>query len=222
MKNIVVLAPHPDDETLGCGGTLLKHKSEGDSVSWIITTSMKKELGYTEERMFERDFEIKKVSDFYGFDRVIQLGFATTLLDEVPTGDIVGSVKKALDEIKPEVIYLPFPGDAHSDHKRVFGAGIACAKWFRLKSAKRVLVYETISETEFGIHPEERPFQPNVFVDISPFIEKKIKIMSFYKGEMGVPPFPRSAENIKALATFRGGMSGCLAAEAFMLLKEIA
>ena len=84
------------------------------------------------------------------------------------------------------------------------------------------MVYETISETEFSISPNELTFRPNLWVDISPYMDQKIKIMSIYKSEMGPHPFPRSKENIRALATFRGATVNFKYAEAFMIVKEIS
>ena len=119
------------------------------------------------------------------------------------------------------IMYLiPSFSDAHSDHRVVSEAVISSSKWFRLKGIKRILSYETLSETSFGLSRGNN-FNPNVFIDISPFLKQKIKVMNIYKSELGLPPFPRSEENIKALATIRGSESGYLAAEAFELLKEV-
>jgi LmbE family N-acetylglucosaminyl deacetylase len=109
----------------------------------------------------------------------------------------------------------------HSDHAAVFDAASACTKAFRYPTLRKVYVYETLSETEFGIRPGVLPFNPNRFVDVSAFLERKIEIMALYAGEMSAPPFPRSGEAIRALATFRGLVASCLAAEAFMVLRDI-
>ncbi len=220
MKKIIVLAPHPDDETLGCGGTLLKHKAKGDSVHWLIVTGMHAAVGHTPEQKSKRAAEIEKVAKAYRFDSVHNLDLPTTRLDTLPLADIIGKIGAVFASVQPEVVYVPFSGDVHSDHVIVFEASAACTKWFRYPSIKRVLAYETLSETDFGIHPAHSGFRPNVFVDIASHLNTKIDIMKLYSGEMGVFPFPRSEEALKALATVRGAAMGSQAAEAFMLLRE--
>ena len=218
MRTLIV-APHPDDETLGVGGTILRKKSMGETVSWLIITNMLASDGWPAEKIKLRKKEIEKVSKFYGFDDVFELNFPTTRLDNVPMLDLTLKVSECLKKFKPQELYIPSFSDAHSDHRVVFEAVTSSTKWFRLKSIKRILSYETLSETSFGLSRINN-FNPNVFIDISPFLKSKIKAMNFYKSEVGLPPFPRSDENIKALATIRGSESGYQAAEAFELLKE--
>lgn len=220
-KKVIVIAPHPDDETLGCGGTILRHAAEGDKVSWVIMTGMHTENGFSQERVLQRDKEIETVAAKYEFISVHKLGFPTATLDQIPLADLVGALSKVLTTESPEYVYVPFPGDVHTDHRVVFDVAMACTKWFRYPSVRRILAYETISETDFGINPVLDSFKPNVFVDISRFLETKLKIMKLYDGEMGVFPFPRSEESLRALASVRGSMAGCMSAEAFMLLKEL-
>ena len=221
MRTVVVISPHPDDETLGCGGTILRHVAEGDSVHWVIVTCVAEELGYTSQAITDRAEEIQRVADFYRFSTVTQLGFLTTRLDVVPRADIIEKLSDVFVEVKPETLYVPYGGDVHSDHVVVADASIACTKSFRFSSVKQVRAYEVLSETEFGISPNVPGVRPNLFIDIGPYLEKKIEVMHLYKGEMGVLPFPRSVEAIRALATVRGTTSGCSSAEAFMTLREI-
>ena len=114
---------------------------------------------------------------------------------------------------------IPHRGDVHTDHQVVFDAVGACCKWFRYPSVKRVLAYETLSETEFGLNPQAG-FQPNMFVDISLFMERKLELLKIYQSELGEFPFPRSITAVRALAQYRGATSGFEGAEAFMLLRE--
>lgn len=221
MKNVICIAPHPDDETLGCGGTLLKHRENGDRIFWIIMTTINESLGLKKERILERKEEIAKVNKMYGFEKHWHLEFVTTQLDTYPIGEVVGKLASIFKEVSPEIIYLPFPGDIHSDHASTFESAAACTKWFRYPSVKKVLSYEVMSETEFGINPQESKFSPNCFFDISNFFHKKIEIMKQYKGEMGEFPFPRSEQALEALAKYRGAAIGTQYAEAFMILKEI-
>ena len=218
MKTLIV-APHPDDETLGVGGTILRKKSEGETVAWLIITNMSISEGWTEQQIKSRKKEIDKISKFYNFDKVFELNLPTTKLDNISMSDLTSKISECFKLFEPEEIYIPHNADAHSDHRIVFDAVISSSKWFRLKSVKKILAYETLSETGFGLSRTNN-FSPNVFVDISSFIKYKIKAMNIYESELGSPPFPRSEENIKALALIRGSESGYLAAEAFELLRE--
>jgi LmbE family N-acetylglucosaminyl deacetylase len=123
--------------------------------------------------------------------------------------------------VQPNTIYLPYRSDIYSDHEIVFDAVSSCTKSFRYPFVKQIRVYETFFEMEFGIRPEDSGFRPNLWIDISEFLDKKIEIMKLYKGEMGEHPFPRSEQTIRALATLRDSTAGCVAAEAFISLKEI-
>lgn len=221
MEEILAIAVHPDDETLGCGGTLLKHKAAGDRINWLILTSMSKKYGYDEQLINMREQEIENISSLYNFDSVEKLRFPTTRLDTVPQGEIISMISKVMQSINPDVVYLPFKNDIHSDHRVAFEAAYSCTKSFRYPSIKKILMMETISETEFSPPFREDVFMPNYFVDITDFIEQKLSILEKYDSELGNHPFPRSKKNLKALATFRGATAGCEYAEAFMLLKGI-
>lgn len=220
-QKILVVAPHPDDEVIGVGGTLLRRKSEGSTLAWVITTTVPPDMGWSAEQLARRSQEIRRVADAIGFDRVFELGLPAAQLDRVPMKDLVSSMAEAFRQFEPNVVYVPHPGDVHTDHRAVFEAAVACTKWFRFPSVQRVLSYETLSETDFGLRPEQA-FVPNVFVDISNWIEAKLEIMNIYSSEMADFPFPRSAEAIGALAAVRGAASGYLAAEAFQMLRERA
>lgn len=220
-NNVLVIAVHPDDETLGCGGTLLKHKSNGDAVHWLILTSIKEENGFAASVVEARRQEIKTVSSMYGFDGVYGLDFPTMQLDAIPFSKLIGSISDVFGEVEPNIVYLPFKWDVHTDHQVAFRVVYSCTKSFRYPSIKKIAMTETLSETEFAISIKEDSFIPNMFVDITDFIERKIEIVNIYKNEIGSHPFPRSERNIRALATFRGATAGCEYAEGFMILKEI-
>ncbi|MGN7469340.1 PIG-L deacetylase family protein [Brevibacillus sp. SAFN-007a] len=220
-RNVLFIAPHPDDETLGCGGTIFKHVEQGDRVHWLIVTEMKEERGFSAERIALREREIEAVGRKYNFTTIHQLKLPTTKLDEIGMSLIVDRMGSAIRAIQPEVLYIPYPGDVHTDHKYVFDAAVSCTKWFRYSFIKRVLVYETLSETEFGLNPDTNGFRPNVFVDITEHMEKKLEVMRMFQSEMGTFPFPRSERTIRSLAHVRGSTAGVESAEAFMLLKEI-
>lgn len=216
MKKILVVAVHPDDETLGCGGTLLRHRAAGDEIHWLIVTEADNDA--VKRR---RIGQIEQVRQAYGFTDIHALNFPTTCLDQLATGTLVGAIAKVVATVAPEIIYLPFAYDIHSDHRIVFEAAYSCTKVFRYPSVRRVLMMETVSETDFSPAIPGQVFMPNVFVDIGDHLEKKLNIARIYEEELGNHPFPRSLEGLRALATVRGAAAGCRYAEAFTLLKEI-
>ena len=227
MKNkVLVVAVHPDDETLGCGGTLLKHKATGDEIYWLIATTIKNgynnwDLGFSKDIVEKREKEIKRVAELYDFDGIYRLEFPTMRIDEISMSELIGKISKIFKEVQPNIVYLPFKNDVHSDHRKIFEAAYSCTKIFRYPFVKKILMMETLSETEFAPSTKEDGFIPNVFVDITRYLEKKLEIMGIYESELGEHPFPRSKRNITALATFRGATAGCEYAESFVLLKEI-
>ena len=220
MKNVLVVAPHPDDETLGCGGTLLRHRAENDQVFWLIMTSMMPNMNFSDDVILKRKIEISTVAEMYAFSEVVQLDFPAARLDMFPIGDIVARVSDAILKIKPEIIYLPFHGDIHTDHIITHQAVVACCKIFRYPFIRKVLAYEILSETEVGASLGKKVFNPNTYINIGKYIDEKIRIAHIYESEMGNFPFPRSETAIKSLATIRGTVSGFAAAEAFELLRE--
>lgn len=222
MTTSVVFAPHPDDETLGCGGTLLREISNGADIHWVVMTAMSEKSGYPAEKIARRQSEIERVAGAYPFTSTHQAPFPAAHLDMLPLAEVVGYVSSIVKMLSPDTLYLPFWGDAHSDHAVVFDAVAACTKAFRYPSVKNVFVYEVLSETDFGIHPETSVFRPNRYVDVSGQLQRKKEIMGMYPGEIGAFPFPRSYEAIDALARLRGLVAGVVAAEAFMVLREIA
>ena len=217
----IVIAPHPDDEVLGVGGTLMRRKAEGEKMAWLIVTGITSEAGWSDNKIKQRADEIKRVSVLFGFDSVFELNFPTTQLDQVSMSDLVASISNVFKTFEPEEVFVPHPSDVHTDHRIVFDAVASCTKWFRYPSVKRVLAYETLSETDFGLGTNQA-FRPNVFVNIEPYLAEKLQAMDIYVSELGVFPFPRSHEVIRALAALRGAASGFRAAEAFELLREIS
>lgn len=221
MKKIIVISAHPDDEILGVGGTLLKHKKRGDEIYWLITTNIFETGGFSEERVRSRSEEIKTVAHKIGAEKTFQLDYPTMSLSSSSLISMVPKISEVFNEVKPEIIYCLNRSDAHSDHRITFDAVMACTKSFRYPFVKQVLMYECISETEFAPNLPEKIFMPNYFVDITSFMSEKLGIMKVYESELGEHPFPRSIKNIEALATFRGASIGVEYAEAFQLIKFI-
>ena len=219
MKSLIV-APHPDDEILGVGGTILKRKSEGNKIAWLIITKPSPSLGWGIERLNQRKIEIELIRNFMGFDEVFNLEFECGFLDSIPLNKLVNSISEVISKFKPKEIFIPHYGDVHSDHGIVNRTVISATKCFRQPSVKRIMTYETMSETEFGLD-RSNIFSPNLFIDISKYIDKKLKALDIYKNEISEFPFPRSKEALLSLGKYRGASSGLKVAEAFEILRFI-
>ena len=221
MKTLIV-GPHPDDELLGCGGALLRRKSQGVEVGWLLMTSLSISDEWPEERILKRTSEIEKVRIGLGVsaNNFFNLDFPAMGLDRVPTSILVEKISSVIKLFQPEEIFLPHPGDIHSDHRITFEAAVACSKWFRYPTIRRVLTYETLSETNFDLDPRYNCFRPNVYENIEDYLDVKLELLNIYDSEIGAFPFPRSVESLMALAKLRGSEAGFRAAEGFCLLRE--
>lgn len=221
MKTLVV-APHPDDELLGCGGTLLKRFSQGGTIGWLLITAITPEAGWTQDAIARRNNEIDKVSRGLGISplNLYKLGFPTTQLDQIPLNKIISSIGDVFRDFMPQELFLPHPGDIHSDHRITFEACSACTKWFRYPSIQRILTYETLSETDFDLDQSSASFRPNLFVDISQQLSRKLDLLKIYQTELSTYPFPRSIEAVKSQSSLRGVQRGVEAAEAFQILRS--
>ena len=219
---ILVISPHPDDETLGCGGTILKHKDIGDKIYWLIITNVDVKNGWDKNIVEKRQKEIEIVAEMYGFEKTFKLDYPTAKLDITPVQEIIKSISEVILEIEPEIIYLPNHSDVHTDHQITFKAtSYSCSKNFRYPFIKRILMYETLSETEFSPALPENIFIPNVFADITNYFESKLEIFEIYKSEAMEEPLPRSLEILESIAKYRGSRIGKKYAEVFQLLFEI-
>ena len=222
MNKVLFIAVHPDDETLGCGGTILKHKAQGDEIYWMVMTGPRKgDMSmFTDEFISQRDAMVNSVSKEYEFDETIKLGFPTQLMHTLDLRDIIQKISEIFKRIQPNIIYTMFANDVHSDHRVAFDAVYSCTKSFRYPFIEKIYMIEALSETDFAVAISGNTFVPNVFVDITEYIDKKIEIMSMFKGELQQDPYPRSLSAIRALARVRGSRAGVMYAEAFMLLFE--
>ncbi len=217
--NIMVVSPHPDDETLGAGGTLIKMKKRGHKIFWLNVTDVTEELGWSRDYIEHRKEQIKAVREFFDFDGFYNLEFPATKLSQIDEGELISYIKKVYDEVKPEWIIIPGQYDAHSDHRVVYNCCMATAKAFRAPYIKRITTMEIISETDSGF--QETKFYPNLYVDISNEIEDKLKAVQIYDTEIENEPFPRSIRNITAMAETRGAACNCFYAESFQIIKVI-
>jgi LmbE family N-acetylglucosaminyl deacetylase len=218
---VLVIAPHPDDETLGCGGSLLKHIAAGDSVSWAIVTRGH-EPQWSKDLLENKEQEIKAVHEAYNFEHVYRMNQPTTKLDSQPHDQLIANFHQVVHEAKPDCIYLNHCGDVHTDHRIIFDCVMSAIKPFNSIShgVKRILSYETPSSTD-AAPINLAAFRPNVFTNITKFLERKLEIMSLYESEIQEYPLPRSLDSLKALARYRGATIGVEYAESFMLLREV-
>lgn len=222
MNKVLVVAVHADDETIGCGGTLLKHKNQGDEVYWMLITEITENHPIFKNKvdLKKRDERNELIAEKYSFDGVFNLGFPTIMLHQVDLHVLISKISDVINTIKPNIIYLMSNNDVHSDHRVAFDAVYSCTKSFRYPFIDRIYMMETLSETDFSPSVAAKAFVPNVFVDITDYIDKKMEIVSLYGSEMMPDPYPRSQSGIKALARVRGSRAGVMYAEAFQLLYE--
>lgn len=217
MERILIVAPHPDDETLGAGGYILKQKKLNNKVFILNMTHMQKKFGYEAERIDARNQELKKMIQSYQLDGFFNLSLKPAALDTYEESEIIQKISDVINEIKPSIIILPYRFDVHSDHRISFNLCYSCTKIFRYPFIKKIMMMEIMSETEYALDV----FKPNYFVDITEYIDKKIEILRIFETEVNKHPFPRSVETVRATSTLRGSMAGVEFAEAFVLIKHV-
>ena len=215
---ILVIAPHPDDEVIGCGGTILKSLACGDQVFLcVVTTACPPE--WDEKTIKIKKKERVKASKLLGIKKPFFLDLPTTKLDTIPQNELNKKISACVNKVNPDIVFTSYWGDAHSDHQAVFNATVIATRPFD-SPVKKVLCYEIPSTTD--LTPDRKKiFSPNVFVDISKFLEKKLKIMKVYKTELRKYPHPRSIKALRMHAKKRGTQIGVNAAEAFVLVREM-
>ncbi len=211
MEKVVVVAVHPDDETIGCGGTIIKHLNKGDEVHCILVTK-----GNAEQKVIW-----DKVKDTYHFTSVTELDFPELDLMDKSLNELIPPLSKAISTIQPQTVIIPNRSDAHSDHKAIFNAMASCTKAFRYPFIEKVLMMEVISETDFALPLPEGQFIANYYVDITKEFEKKQEILKIYESELLPYPQTRNLNTMQALNRYRGSQINAEYAEAFMNLKTI-
>jgi LmbE family N-acetylglucosaminyl deacetylase len=198
MSGILIVAPHADDETLGCGGYILKQKNK--EVHWLICA--------------KEDKPIKNVALYYDFASFDELLLPDGTFDACFFNEIVEKMAEYIHGLKPSTVFMPFLYDIHSDHRVTALAVLAVCKPFRAPFVKELYMYEVISQTNLAL----RPFEPNCFCDITETISRKAKALSMY-GSHGIPG-ARSETEIEALATYRGTWIRVKYAEAFQVIRR--
>jgi len=215
MKRILIITPHPMDETLGAGGTILKHAANGDEVHWLILTKPE-ESKWGKDKIEKNSQEISKVAQKYKVKSFRRLNFLQDSMDENASKELTEILKGTFELIKPNIIYLPYGNTLDKDCNIAFRASLKAIETFKIK-IQRILCYEVVSYLDFA----SEAFNPNVYTDISEYIDQKLEIMNIYEEEVQGYPMPKSTVNIQSLAKVRGAAIGTEYAEAFMLVKEI-
>lgn len=217
FKKILVVAPHPDDETLGVGGTISKLSSLGAEVSVLVIGGHLPPL-YKIDQFNETIKEAKAAFNILGVnDYKIEKVPATTF-GNVPVADFNYLISSFIKEKNPDTVFVPFP-DRHIDHKITFEACMVACRPIGNHHPKLILAYETLSETYWNAPGIEPNFVPDVFIDITKSLDIKIKALNCYNSQINNSS--RSTNSVNALSVFRGSQNGCSNAEAFKLVRLI-
>ena len=213
MKKILIISAHPDDEILGCGGTVLKHTFAGDEVHVCIVT--------TSDSRWSDEYRKLKVEEGVRVDQILNVeqrhycNLPTTALNHLPSHRINDEISKVVNAVNPDIVYTHFSSDVNQDHRVIFNATLVCCR--PIKKAISIRCFETLSSSEWG----ENTFTPNFFVTLSKQeIDLKIKAFLQYESEVKKYPHPRSPEGIENLAKFRGNQICKNFAEAFIIVRQ--
>ena len=220
-KKILVCVAHPDDETIGCGGTIAKHLKNGDKVFCVsMTDGVSSRDNFKKKDISKRNYSLKKAEKILGFEWVkTQKIFPDNQLDTVKFLDIVKILEIVKKKIKPSIIYTHYPEDLNIDHRVVAEATLTAFRPLK-GNFEKILAFEIPSSTDYRYY-KKKTFNPNYFNDISKYWKKKKKALLAYKQELRKGPNSRSLKGIEALAKYRGMQNGLKCAEAFLILKEI-
>ncbi|MCI8514250.1 MAG: PIG-L family deacetylase [Lachnospiraceae bacterium] len=210
---ILVFAPHNDDEVLGAGGTIKRHVRSGDTVTVCEITS-----GPRYKLLQEEASHAHKI---LGVSESVFLNFPVGKLRNLEQSELNGKIADVVSAVGPDVVYVPFIGDIHMDHRETVESAMVALRPMHCKTAKEIYMYETLSETGWNLAQPDRAFIPNVWIDITDTFEDKIRAMNCYESQICEYPHPRSAESIEALAKYRGAAVGVRYAESFALIRLV-
>lgn len=220
MKRLLVIAPHPDDEILGCGGTLVKNIKAGNEVYVCIVTKGYAPL-FKPERVELNRNDARRCHESIGIKKTFFLDFPAAMMEKSERYELNGKLLEIIRQVEPDEVYIPHYGDMQKDHQIVAEAAMVALRPKYLPQVKKILGYETMSETAWNIPNVQNEFIPNVFSDITETLEDKKKALSFFSLQVGAFPDARSLEAVDALAKYRGALMNMKAAEAFMLIREL-
>lgn len=217
---ILVIAPHPDDEVLGCGGTMARLADMGSSVEVAIVTEGKPPR-YDRVGVAKIRAEATAAHVLLGVRSTHYLDLPAAELDGIPHADLNAAIGALIEATMPDTIFVPFVGDIHLDHQLVFRSTMVAARPRQASYPRTILAYETLSETNWSAPYVEPIFAPTVYVDIASTLDRKLAAFAAYESQCCVFPNERSPEAIRALAMLRGATVHRHAAEAFVLVREV-
>ncbi len=223
MERVLVLAAHPDDESLGLGGTIIKHVKKGDTVTVLILTDG---VGARHEYKAQQKQAARNACKILGVTKVMFGDFDDQRLDGYPLIEVVQRIEKLIEGYNPTIIYTHHGGDVNQDHRVVFNATLIIARPTPSNSVRELICYETPSSTEWAPKLSKMMFYPNLFIDISSELEQKLEALEAYQSthQSEIPefPHPRSIKAIRLLAQKNGLDVGISAAESFMQIRKIS
>ncbi len=217
-KSAVVIAPHPDDETLGVGGTISRLTRNGTEVSVLIVSGHLPPI-YDQSAFEETKKEAEEAFRLLGVTKYKFLEIPATLVNQTPVAELNGQISQFIHESKPSWAFIPYP-DRHIDHRIIFDASVVACRPVGKQHPKLVLAYETLSETHWNVPGVEPAFVPEFFVDIGEHMETKKNALEKYKSQISEAP-SRSIDAVMSLAKFRGSQNGCSYAEAFKVVRIV-
>lgn len=219
--NILVIAPHPDDEIIGVGGTIAKRVNSGDDVFVCIVTKGVPPVYNDPELVEQTRRECRAADAMLGVKETIFLDFPSVMLETVPRYELNGKIVEVFRWIKPDEVYIPHRGDMQLDHQIVADAAMVAVRPRGNEYPKRVYAYETLSETGWNIPNTVNDFIPNVYENISDTYIQKLEAMNIFQSQLVDFPGARSIGAIESLMRFRGSTVNVIAAEAFSLIREV-
>lgn len=217
-NKVVVIAPHPDDETLGVGGTIARFIEKKIDVSILVVSGHLPPL-YEESSFQQTKKEATEAFEILGVKNYEFLEIPATMVNQEPVSKLNGKITKFIKNNNPDWVFIPFP-DRHIDHRIIFDASVVASRPVGDNHPKTVLAYETLSETHWNVPGIEPAFVPEFFIDITSQIDKKSDALAKYASQISSAP-SRSIEAVKALAKFRGSQNGCQYAEAFKVVRIV-
>lgn len=215
MNRVLVIAAHPDDELLGCGGTLIRHADRGDEIQSIIMCEGES-LRYKNQKVNQHKATVE-AAKVIGISKTNRFDFPDQRLDKFSLIELITPIEKVVNDFRPEIVYVQFGGDINRDHALTFEAA-SIALRPTTESVKKIYTFYTVGSTELKA---PMVFQPNTWIDIEDQIERKIEAFSCYESEVREYPHPRSLEGIRNIAAFFGNQCCMKFAEAYMLTRSI-
>jgi len=220
-KRILVVAPHPDDETLALGGTIAKYSEQGCEIHVLVVSGHLPPL-YKREVFEKTVIEAKQAFNILGVSHSKFLEIPATMINDFPVHELNSMILKSVNELNPHIVFCPYP-DRHVDHRLVFDSVMVATRPVQKgKNIEILAAYETLSETHWNAPHIEPNFTPNWVINITDYIEIKLKALKCYKSQISDFPGPRSIEAVKALAKFRGTQAGFGFGEGMHIIRKIS